>query len=81
MTDIIRISYDNGKQTEENTCSFSKIDPKDTHNLNGYCNHYEREGKPRLSCNYGLSLSETSVPAECPLREKPTTKTIELLIK
>ena len=50
MTDIIRISYDNEEQTEENTCLFSKIDPKDTHNLNGYCNHHEREGKPKLNC-------------------------------
>ena len=79
MTDIIRISYDNGTQTEENTCPFSKI--KDPSNLKGYCTHPRREGKPRLGCNYGLTLSETSVPAECPLREKPTTKTIELLIK
>jgi len=75
MKDIIRISYGNGKQTEENTCPFSKID--DPSNLKGYCTHPRREDKPRLDCDYGLT--KTSVPAECPLREKPTIETIELL--
>ena len=71
----IKISYEDGIQREIDSCPFNE--GYDVKNQTCYCNHPQRQNT-KLECRY--CLTEIRVPERCPLREKPTMQTIELLI-